>query len=272
MKEMLLMFLPTVWSTVWLLVVLAVRSDAEQGLQQQQRQGLPSIAVFAQVGSLYNGKLMECLDSLSKAKRRSRDNADFHLVTSRLLQTGGTDHLVDNFRADLYLSISVGVESRSRTKLIADVKHLALFDNIYSSVVKNIDVDYKHFIQQMAQAGLHTTYDVLLKLGSQSNAHILSHAVECLCGTPSQVLSVLHQFSSRPDLQLLVPHGLLYGPQSPSSDIYPYLLPELSQDLEQFRATAFNNETMRLVDQLHNYLFRTRYPDHDQQQKVDPKV
>ena len=257
---------------VWfqlLIVVVAVGDDNEVHSGSHGGQQKLSIAVFMQLGMTTtmtsNVKLMQCVDSLAKAKRRSQHNSDFHMMKSRLLPgNSNNDHPIDNFSVDLYLSISNVVESRTRVKILADLKKLSLFDNIYSSVAKHltttVDVDYKLFIQQMAVASLHSSYELVLKLGSKSNARILDHSVECLCGTPSQVLSILHQFSSQQNTQLLVPHGLAYSPFTPPSDIFPPLLQPPSApdriDIEQFRSTAFNNETLRAVDQLYNYLFK----------------
>lgn len=273
----------SMWSQV--VIVIAVGDAVHGGSRGEQKPRL-LIAVFMQISTTTmtssNVKLMECVDNLAKAKRRSQDNSDFHLVKSRLLPgNSNNDHPIDNFSVDLYLSISNAVESRTRVKILADLKKLSLFDNIYSSVAKHhtADVDYKLFIQQMAVASLHSSYDLVLKLGSKSNARILDHSVECLCGTPSQVLSILHQFRSQQNTQLLVPHGLAYSPFTPPADIFPPLLqPPSSPDrvgIEQFRSIAFNNETLRTVDQLYSYLFKNNNNIHhhqpaDHHQATDP--
>jgi hypothetical protein len=261
--------------------VIAGGDAVHGGIRGKQKPRL-SIAVFMQISTTTmtssNVKLMECMDNLAKAKRRSQDNSDFHLVKSRLLPgNSNNDHPIDNFSVDLYLSISNAVESRTRVKILADLKKLSLFDNIYSSVAKHLttaDVDYKLFIQQMAVASLHSSYDLVLKLGSKSNARILDHSVECLCGTPSQVLSILHQFSTQQNTQLLVPHGLAYSPFTPPADIFPPLLQPPSSpdrvDIEQFRSTAFNNETLRTVDQLYSYLFKNNNNIIHHHQATDP--
>lgn len=267
----------SIWSQV--VIVIAVGDAVQSGSRGEQKPRL-SIAVFMQIGTTTmtssNVKLMECMDNLAKAKRRSQDNSDFHLVKSRLLPgNSNSDHPIDNFSVDLYLSITNAVESRTRVKILADLKKMSLFDNIYSSVTKHltVDVDYKLFIQQMAVASLHSSYDLVLKLGSKSNARILDHSVECLCGTPSQVLSILHQFSSQQNTQLLVPHGLAYSPFTPPADIFPPLLQPPSSsdrvDIEQFRSIAFNNETLRMVDQLYSYLFKNNNNIHHHQ-ATDP--
>lgn len=267
----------SIWSQV--VIVIAVGDALHGGSRGEQKPRL-SIAVFMQIGTTTvtssNVKLMECMDNLAKAKRRSQDNSDFHLVKSRLLPgNSNNDHPIDNFSVDLYLSITNAVESRTRVKILADLKKLSLFDNIYSSVAKHLtaDVDYKLFIQQMAVASLHSSYDLVLKLGSKSNARILDHSVECLCGTPSQVLSILHQFISQQNTQLLVPHGLAYSPFTPPADIFPPLLQPPSSpdrvDIEQFRSIAFNNETLRMVDQLYSYLFKNNNNIHHHQ-ATDP--
>jgi len=267
----------SIWSQV---VIVIAGGDALHGGSRGEQKPRLSIAVFMQIGTTTmtssNVKLMECMDNLAKAKRRSQDNSDFHLVKSRLLPgNSNSDHPIDNFSVDLYLSITNAVESRTRVKILADLKKMSLFDNIYSSVTKHltVDVDYKLFIQQMAVASLHSSYDLVLKLGSKSNARILDHSVECLCGTPSQVLSILHQFSSQQNTQLLVPHGLAYSPFTPPADIFPPLLQPPSSpdrvDIEQFRSIAFNNETLRMVDQLYSYLFKNNNNIHHHQ-ATDP--
>lgn len=269
----------SIWSQVVIVIVIAGGDALHGGSRGEQKPRL-SIAVFMQIGTTTmtssNVKLMECMDNLAKAKRRSQDNSDFHLVKSRLLPgNSNSDHPIDNFSVDLYLSITNAVESRTRVKILADLKKMSLFDNIYSSVTKHltVDVDYKLFIQQMAVASLHSSYDLVLKLGSKSNARILDHSVECLCGTPSQVLSILHQFSSQQNTQLLVPHGLAYSPFTPPADIFPPLLQPPSSpdrvDIEQFRSIAFNNETLRMVDQLYSYLFKNNNNIHHHQ-ATDP--
>lgn len=211
----------------------------------------PEIALFIQVGHMNAttwSYLSSCIENVAKAKILSTQTSIFYNLQKNI------NVLVNNFNVDLYISFNSLVDVKHRLRVLTELE-MHKFDNIYTSVVKNVGLDYKPFLEQMSIASSHKDYDLVLKLHSKSHRLWLSHSVQCLCGTPSHVLAIVNEFKKKNNIHMIVPHGLTFGINTPLDRIYPLLIekyythaplsaafdPGMVTQMENFYQTVFNN-------------------------------
>ena len=116
------------------------------------------------------------------------------------------------FVFDIYLSVHPKVAQEAANSL---QKMGAL--NVYvKEVVENVGLDIKQFIDQLEMSSrAPRVYDYFLKIHSKGSIGWRQLALESLCGTPSQVLTILNAFNDEnKNIGVVVPQGLLVSKSS----------------------------------------------------------
>jgi hypothetical protein len=111
------------------------------------------------------------------------------------------------FTFDVYISVPLGTGHFVKPKL----EQLGASNVFVSEVEENVGMDIKQFIGQLEQSRRMSTegYDYFLKIHSKTNTGWRHQALESLCGTPAQVLTVLNTFRNKEKVTgVVVPQGL----------------------------------------------------------------
>lgn len=211
----------------------------------------PTLAIFLQLGqysdTIWNA-LLHCIRNVCEARR-------FH-IDPKLLQHQWTDNAYrndipsDNFNLDIHISFVSEVFSH-RNRIVSSLEKLKGFDNIFTTKVINLGLDVKPFLEQIANSA--KKYDLVMKLHSKSDKVWLKHTTECLCGTPSQVLSIVHEFQTKNSISMIAPHGFTFGPTTHKSKLHPYLVDKYF--LKHAVAIAFDNEMIHKMTIMYRFLF-----------------
>lgn len=169
--------------------------------------GTPYLAILLQIGQFIHwDSLLDCIDNTVTAKSFNTDKGYLNLTTYYSHHKPAS-----NFNIDLYMSFNHAMDAKHRLSMISDVnkyKNEYGIKEIFTSTVKNTGLDLKPFLEQINEAHQHRNYDIILKLHSKSNKQWLTHSLQCLCGTPMQVLSIVNHFTSNDKVRR--PVGLDY--------------------------------------------------------------
>ena len=213
----------------------------------------PSLAIFLQVGqysdTIWNA-LLHCIRNVCEARRFNRDPKQLHHQWTDDAYREAMPS--DNFNLDIHISFVSEIFSY-RDKIVKSLKRLQGFDNIFTIKVINLGLDVKPFLEQITKSAK-KKYDLVMKLHSKSDKIWLKHTTECLCGTPSQVLSIVHEFQTKNSISMIAPHGFTFGPTTHKSKLHPYLVDKYF--LKHAVAVAFDNEMVRKMIIMYRFLFK----------------
>ena len=237
-------------SLISLLVILCCQYVASKPL---------STAVFLQIGNMHKlNETFSCVNNIVEAKRLLENDKEKWLIVKDMKLS---------FNIDLYVSYvsdasTTGTGSGSASdidnqKLLIEnmVKSFgSLVNNYVITSVENVGLDVGQFLNQLNQSETASkSYDVALKIHSKSNKVWAEHTYQCLCGTPSHVISILNEFQNRPDVHLISPQGLLFSSETPKEVIHPVLIDTYFSQTEL--STAFSPANVNHMKSLYKIIF-----------------
>lgn len=211
----------------------------------------PTLAIFLQLGQYSDTiwkALLRCIRNICEARR-------FH-IDPKLLQHQWTDYAYrettpsDNFNLDIHISFISEIFNH-RDRIVKSLRRLQGFDNIFTTKVINLGLDVKPFLEQITKSA--KKYDLVMKLHSKSDKVWLKHTTECLCGTPSHVLSIIHEFQTKNSISMIAPHGFTFSPTTHKSKLHPHLVDKYF--LKHAVAIAFDSEMVRKMTIMYRFLF-----------------
>lgn len=97
-----------------------------------------------------------------------------------------------------------------------------------------------------------TRYDYVLKLNTLSFSKAQLHSIQCMCGTPSQVIAILNNFGKKSNVDLIAPHGLTISKSSSISNLYPLLSKEYTR--KGLLSVPYSNGFIRKIQDLYSFL------------------
>jgi hypothetical protein len=185
---------------------------------------IPTIAITVQIGH-YNMEvwkmIVECIENIIHAKTLHSYSKPFYLDDTV------TTPIINNFNVDLYISFKSMNDKTSFLELSSSFKQ---FDHIYTNIVDELGLDFKPFLDQIQTAILTRNYHLLLKLHSKRHKRWFAHSLQCLCGTPSHVLSIINAFREDRNRHMITPQGVVFGPETSKSRLYPILVKKYFQE------------------------------------------
>ena len=223
----------------------------------------PSAAVFLQVGyaELWSEMLM----------------CTTNVVTAAALK---------NYQqVDLYVSIIAGVQHASLPRqetlrnykknilprIQTDLKNIPHVGNIFIKMFDNEGADIKPFMEMLAfqtKSVDGSSYDAILKMHTKGDNAWRERAIESLCGTPEQVISILNHFQSDSELDMIVPQGTAFGHIRNKTDIFPHIVRKYEltsivreNDGNEEEDPVFDKGTETTMNKLHKMMFPNGIPD-----------
>jgi len=214
----------------------------------------PTLAIFLQLGqysdTIWN-VLLQCIKNVCEARRFHRDPNMLQQQWQWSTDANRNTTVSDNFNLDIHISFVSEIISY-RHRIVKTLEGLHGFDHIFTTQVVNLGLDVKPFLEQIANST--KNYDLVMKLHSKSDKVWLKHTTECLCGTPSQVLSIINEFQIKNSISMIAPHGFTFGPSTHKSKLHPYLVDKYF--LKYAVAIAFDNEMIRKMNIMYRFLFQ----------------
>jgi len=171
---------------------------------QQPRKDVPkrAIGMFLQLGQwqpkVHGEHIMQCLDSLIDASQ------------------------VDNFLLTVFLSVTP--ELYRDSALISKFSYKLPKGCLHILPVVDEGFDVGPFLKQLSHFDEVGQQDFLIKIHSKSDPIWLERSVQSLCGTPSQVSSVLRAFKLQPDTDMVAPMGVTFNPTTSKDALFPHLI------------------------------------------------
>jgi lipopolysaccharide biosynthesis protein len=182
-------------------------------------------AVFLQMGTNYHlfEELTQCVRNVAQGLPDNED-LDIHVA------------LLNDDRKHL------GSVRQQLTSLLPNI-------NLVSVVLtENAGADVGQFLTQLKktqEGGINQPidyYEAILKVHAKSDEEWRRRMTESLCGSPSQVTSILSQMQSQPDIELVAALGTTFGPQTPLNSVYPRIIETYNMSAT---APAFDKKTVR---------------------------
>jgi hypothetical protein len=182
------------------------------------------VAVFVQYNLLTKKVFMlPCLESIAEA----RNVMTTPYPTPMEADASARPHCVyqrEDFNLDVYMFFGSGMSIKQQEKVISQLGQITGISNAFSFSKESPDFaasrhPYFFMLNQTVTWG--KRYDISLKLryDKPTDRKMLKHSMECMCGTPSHVVSVLQGFVDDPIVSVVGPHGLVYGQKSIERDI-----------------------------------------------------
>jgi hypothetical protein len=165
------------------------------------------------------------------------------------------------FTFDVYISIPPGVGHIVKPSLEA----LGATNVYVTEISQNIGMDIKQFIEELQLSTRKSKeYKYFLKIHSKSSLGWRQQALESLCGTPAQILTVLHAFGDeKKNIGAVVPQGLTVRKSCNVEMLYRPLR-TYYKSLEIGVAQSFTPKNVANMQLLYKELFdHTLDPDED---------
>jgi len=157
-------------------------------------------------------------------------------------------------KVDVYVSVmesSKGSKHQKADQLKSDLMNLNLVNKVVIQDDSDVESDMTSFIGLISQIiNMEKPYKFILKLHTNFNEKLRKHALESLCGTPEQVISIIDHFSKQPKLDLIAPRGTIVGPSTDPSTLF---LPLVHSNL--VIKLAFKRSMQKKIKKIHEILF-----------------
>ena len=167
--------------------------------------------------------LNNCIQNVLKGEillRNRRDNFDNFENTFSLSNVDIHVNLVNSLILDY-----------QKEHIISSLRYLNKSD-LYVTEYSNIGLDIVPFFRQLLYIiSNKIIYDYILKIHSQPIYNLRNHALECLCGTPIHISSVINIFKNNSNVGLISPHGFTFTPYSSKNKIHKILRDLISSKL-----------------------------------------
>ena len=101
---------------------------------------------------------------------------------------------------DIFLSVNVNIQTENKLKKpLMDLKGVRNFRSVTHT---NEGLDAFPFLKQLRDTSDHPP-DILFKIHTKSNREWLKYTMECMCGTPSHVVSIMREFIRLPSVGMI---------------------------------------------------------------------
>jgi hypothetical protein len=210
-----------------------------------------SVGLFVQVGNMHKlDDMIGCVSSVTEAK-----NILVHKPEKRLVLENPS---VSSIMLDVYVSYVVHQKQTNITQyetIAAKLKSFgSLIDNYYISSSSQGSRDAGQFLNQMKLSEANQKqYDVVLKVHSKGHKEWAEYSTQCLCGTHSHVMSILNQFVQKPEVEMIVPQGLLFSTETPKAHLHPALVQMYFKQTDL--AAAFGPANVETIESLYKAIF-----------------
>jgi lipopolysaccharide biosynthesis protein len=145
-------------------------------------------------------------------------------------------------------------QKNSLAKIESDLKNLVHVGEVIVKKFDNEGADIGSLLKMLEHNAISARdYDAILKLHTKSDDVWRKHGIDCLCGSPAQVVSIFDHFKSDTTLDMIAPKGLVFGPKTPPIEIFPHVVKKYN--LEGAPAASFDSATKRIMNQIHRTIF-----------------
>ena len=141
-----------------------------------------------------------------------------------------------------------------KAKIESDLNALANIGEVVVQEFENEGADIGSFLKMLNYNSIaDRNYSAVLKLHTKGDDLWRERAIESLCGTPRQVLSILSTFKTDSDLDMVAPQGTVFGPDTDPSDIFPHIVNKYS--ITEPPKATFDVGTVGLMTKVHKMMF-----------------
>lgn len=185
--------------------------------------GRLSLAIFLQYGQDRNTDIIfPCLKNIALAKEYLNQHAMDCATQSRI----GSSCSYGRIGLDLYATYGESLSAEMRK--IEKVKSVKGVDRWFTASHSNEGLDVGPFLRQLKQSiDTGNSYELVFKIHTKSNREWLKYTLDCMCGTPSHVVSIIKQFINNSKLEMIGPQGLTFTTGSDKTKIAPFLVRKL---------------------------------------------
>ena len=205
-----------------------------------------SVAILLQIGyyDIWDDMQM-CVANVVAAAAGNFNDVD---VFVSLLEDGGLQRPGSKQRVGSALSAQY---------IETELKKFKSVGSVYVTESRNQGADIGQFLQQVKI--IHDServYDLILKMHTKNDDVWRERAIESLCGTPEQVVSIVRHFQSDSMLDMINPQGTTFGQKTKTDDIYPHIIRKYNVEEETFHA-AFDAGMKKSMRAMHRIIFPT---------------
>ena len=215
-----------------LFLVTTLRNDKSKAIQTNPKQ---TISVFLKINSHEHwAQTRRCLENIAEARTTPIKSSVSNYQNFEKTR---------NFALNLHVAIieSFDLLVDDALNINREIKELLGLDHIYYDSFSDIEFSL------LKKVSGHETDHLFLQIASMSTV-LHRHSIECLCGTPSQVLAILNEFNANDDVKMINPHGFTLSRSRSSDQIYPILS-------ENFFENSLKNVGIGKVKEMHVAFF-----------------
>lgn len=133
----------------------------------------------------------------------------------------------DELKVDVILGFHYEIMMSDRLALNDSLSHLAGIASVtLSPVWRDEDMHLRSFLDQLDGTRAFTH---VLKLQTKVPRKLLHHSIQCLCSTPSNVISILQEFILKQSIALIAPLGVTIQKSTRTGHIVPALIGEMAK-------------------------------------------
>ena len=208
-----------------------------------------SIAIFVQLDENKQSwdTLSSCIKNVAKARRMAQSRGK-HISQTEFAS-------FRNISIDIYVTHSDNMDANYRKLVKDNLSMITALNHVFILHRGGMSGDNTRKLTSLLHyaAIAYKSYDLVLELHSTDDLKFLKYAVQCLCGTWSQVLSVLNSFYSQNKLDMIAPHGTTFGPHTNKTNILPLLVEKYFAQLEP--KDAFSEKMVLEMKRLYFEIF-----------------
>ena len=126
-------------------------------------------------------------------------------------------------------------------------------NRVFTNVRKeNVGADVGQFLSQISlteENNLH--YDIILKMHTKSDDIWRERALESLCSSENQVVSIFNEFDRNPHISMVAPLGTTFSSRTNDSDIFPHIVHKYATAArDPLGPRAFDANTVQMVNRV----------------------
>lgn len=216
-----------------------------------------SAAVFLQVGyaDLWGEMLMCATNVVAASTLKGYQRVDFYVSTVPASRPGSESNNNNN---------NIDISS----DMLADLNKIPNIGEVFVQKFDNEGADLKPFMEMVAfnvKFNGNKPYDVILKMHTKGDNIWRERAIESLCATPEQVVSILRRFREDKALDMIVPQGTAFGPIRQKEHIFPHIVRKYNltsiEKNEVDQDPVFDEGTKIAMNKIHKMMFPNGIPN-----------
>ena len=218
---------------------------------------MDKLGILVHVGSyqIWND-LEDCIKNVFIGMNRFKDNFNNSSIFENTFNVMNVDVHIN------ILKDKTKISNKEKEYILSNLEYL-ITRNLYVTEYSNIGLDILPFLKQIKfilQNKIH--YDYILKIHSKTSYNWRNHVLECLCGTPIHISSILNIFKNNSNVGLISPHGFTFRPYSSKNNIHKILRETFSSKLQityPHLTSAFLYENVKNIESLYNLFYNSTF-------------